>query len=293
MDEFPDNTASSFRNRFVQEISVNPQAKVSLSEISFYQHLLDHRLDPARVRIFDFLYEAGTIDLPRGGSATTYGKWFEPQLDMSCFATPKELCACLNLCIYKCVPRLKKDKPTFFEYDTEMKRVWIRIKKSCNILVLIQGSLLPLIGAESIDAESAKQYLAFGRSKRLRAYTNESGDICYFDPECAKDHYEVNVSEEDFFGMPPQILKLDLIMININIVTESLLANKKVKMLRFVPLKRSNDGKYVTINFSAARNYISLRSNIFSEISIEITDIHGKAISLLGNSRLELHFINT
>ena len=124
---------------------------------------------------------------------------------------------------------------------------------------------MPMLGVEPKSQESSEQYICFGLSKRLRAYEYEGGETRYFTTACSKAQFEVEVGQEEFCTLEPQIYKLDLILVQINIVTESILANRKLPMLRFVPLKRSNDGKFITVNFSDSRNYISLRSNVFRE----------------------------
>ena len=287
LDEFPGNTACSFKNRFPYEISVHPQTYVSLSEISFQQHMSQQHLDTPKLKIFDFLHET-EVALPAGSTVTTYGKWYNLELPLKCFSNAEQLCACLNLLIYDSIARLKTIRAPIFDYDSTMKRVWVSIKESYYVLIVLEGAILPLLGIEMQSQESALQYLAIGRSKRERAY-RYNGKIRYYGKD-NRQIYEAVESENEFCKLQPQIFTLDDMIITTNIVSESIVGDKTLNLLRFVALKRKADGKHVTVNYASSRNYIPLKNHTFSEISVKIVDRTNKLVNLIGNTRIELHF---
>ena len=286
--EYPENTATHFTNRLPHMFSINPNSKICLSEISFYQHVNLGHLDPPTIEIFDFsFYKFNKADPPQ----KSYGRWYSETIDLNAFSTPPQLCGALNMVIYKNISRLRKIKPTIFSYDEDMKRVWIDIPEKYNILVLLKGSILALLGIEKFDTESSTQFVALGRSKRKINYKGDDGKLKFFDRKLCDQRYRVSEKGLTYCRLPPQLITLESLLVHCNVIKPSAISNRFHTILRLIPLKRKKDGLYVTYSFAGDRKYFDFSKTTFSEITIKITDRELRPVYLTGNTTVELHIM--
>ena len=283
---FSKNCASSFTNRFPNELSFHPNSEIAVNEIRFSQSIGYHMTDKATLEIFDFLYERKNKNSKLD---STFGKWYIVDLSLQDLSTAENLAESLNLAIYSKIKRIREVKPKLFHYDQATKRIWTKIREDFWILIKLKGSLLYYLGLEKKAEETSIQYLALGKSKRAYNYQYNK-KIRLFSTENNKPCKVLNSEKGvNFFNLKPQLNQPSELMIHIDIIHPQLVGPVMERVIKFLPLDSKNYGKEVVHSFGSCKNYVPLSSFNFNEISIKITDVSGRPIVLPGSVRIELH----
>ena len=281
-DIFVDNKPCQFKNRFINPITIYPDAVVSLAEISYvplYVMRDSQDLDPGKLRIFDFLF---TDD-----KGKTYGQWHEETIEDSCFSSPKDLVVGLNKAVWRSIKRLRDGKKEIFSWDPIQKRIWAKFEPNFFITILIMGAYLVRLGVE--ETETKSQALVLGKSKRGLHY-KYNGELRTFNSKY-RGRYRSVCPQANFFADPPQVPSIDEFIVYSDIVKPHPVAGDDLNSLRFItPNAESDSSVRVVDRFGGFRHYFDVSRTYISELEIQVREKSGELVNFARPVRIVLHF---
>ena len=97
---------------------------------------------------------------------------------------------------------------------------------------------------------------------------------------------------KNYFEYPPNIQDgVDCLMIYINLINDSHIANKRGQVCRFIPFSKSLTKKRTTFNFGGSEMYFEINQNSINTIAVQIRDLKGRFVNLAGYARCIFHVI--
>ena len=279
--EFPSNCSSSFVNELDEPIQITAGAKICLFEISIENAVIVSDED-AKLEIIAWL-------VPSPKQRGKFGKKSVIEFGDEEIISGEALAKRLNVCIWNMDKDLRDKKKPMFDYDRIQDRIWFLGDPNIYITLVLHNKLLEIVGVTQ-DHRSVASLVILGKTKPADFYVYK-GEKRYFADNC-KEALASASQDKNYFEYPPNIQDgVDCLMIYINLINDSHIANKRGQVCRFIPFQKSLTKKRTTFNFGGSEMYFEINQNSINTIAVQIRDLKGRFVNLAGYARCIFHVI--
>ena len=247
---------------------------MALSEISYFP---SHQTRDKRVKLelLDWLVVADK-------QKKLYGKIYDIDLSEAELPSPKALISQLNFHIMKHIPRIKQ---RIFDFDIFSGRVTVNFPRTRYYFTLMMShQLCVLVGMEKPNQGNPLDFAILGATKPANEYKFKEEDR-KFAPNCTGLWKSVE-SRQNYFKFPPSLSTVNEVVVYCNLVKETCVNTTRAQLLKVFPL-HTLPGR-ISSNFGTNLQFIPLRQNKISEITILLRDWYGAPLRVQEYSRINL-----
>ena len=278
---FPDNCSASFVNELDEAIYVPGGAKICLFEISLENAVIvsDER---AKLDIISWL-------TPSSKEPGKFGKKSSIQFGEEEIISGESLAKRLNACIWNVDESLRDKKRGLFDYDRVQDRLWFMGDPEIYITLILHSKLIELCGISN-DHQSVGSVVILGKTKPKDFYMYK-GKKRFFSSDC-QEFLPSACQDKNYFEFSPNLQDgVDCLLIYMNLINNSHIANKRGQICRYVPFQKSVTKRRTTFNFGQSEMYFDINQNSITSIAVQIKDLKGRFVNLAGYVRCVFHVI--